>query len=139
MSRYDVLLDFPNSVLYLRPGKNFDRPELFDLSGLLLSKGRKEVRVGAVAIGSAAANAGIEKGNVLFEIDGVKTSDLSLSAIRRRLCIEGRHELVVRRGNTETRIGLELSRNKRAQREKGVRSEKRCQDPITKLVPDTFS
>jgi len=108
LSRYCVLFDFRNGVMYLRPGKGFNRPELYDLSGLRLSKQNGDVVVGAVVNRSEAAKMGIKSGDILVEIDGDKSKDLTLFAVRQRFCRAGRHMLEIGRDGKRKQLELVL-------------------------------
>lgn len=99
ISRYDVTFDFPNQRLFLsaREGRN-DGP-VRDMSGLSLKPNAGAPLVSDVEPRSAAARAGIAKGDQLLEVDGVPAGELTLSEVRKFLSIPGtRHHITTRRG-----------------------------------------
>lgn len=110
--RYNVTFDFPNHVIYLQTHQNIpslDDPAR-DRSGLHLvgKDGRLVVR--GVDHGSPAARAGIVPGDLLAQVDGKDTSELTIRTIRRRLGDEGQEvRLSLRRGEQAFDAVLELS------------------------------
>jgi hypothetical protein len=108
-SRYVVTFDFPNSTLYLKKGRQFDRPDLRDMSGLTLLRRKGQTLVESVDEGSPAAQAGVKPRDVLIKIDDVKASETSLSRLNRLLCAEGKKRcLLIRRGEKEVAKTIDL-------------------------------
>jgi hypothetical protein len=108
LSRYHVAFDFPNRVMYLRPGKAFARADDYDLSFLAVSRARDAVMVANAYHGGAAAKAGVKNGDIIFAIDGQSTRQMSLFVFRRFLHVEGRHVLDVERNGSREQIVLVL-------------------------------
>ncbi|HUY34372.1 MAG TPA: SUMF1/EgtB/PvdO family nonheme iron enzyme [Pirellulales bacterium] len=115
LSRYVVAFDFPNSVMYLRPGKAFARPDAYDLSCLVVARSGGAIVVTEAYAGGAGAAAGLRNGDAIVAIDGVSTREVSLFAFQRFLCVEGRHVLEVSRGGTQRRVVLSLDKALRDQ------------------------
>ena len=110
LSRYFVAFDFPNRTMYLQPGKQFGRAELYDLSGIRLTRKNGVAAVESSRDGTASSRAGIRPSDTIMTIDGRSTRELSLFAVRRLFCVEGRHVLYVDRGGSALRVFLDLRR-----------------------------
>lgn len=116
LSRFTVTFDFPNNVLYLRPGKRFTSLEHPNRSGLHLIRVRHETIVHTVDVGSPAEVCGIRANDRLLSIDGAATSTLTMYEVRSGLHIEhGRLSLRLKRGNDELDVLLEVPRMQHGQ------------------------
>lgn len=108
-SRFVMTLDFPHDRIFLKPGKNFGRPDTSDLSGLHLIRQKGCVVIHSVDQQSTAEAAGLKAGDVLAEFDGRKVEDCSLFELRRRLSIEHPKLTVsIRRGAERHDVVLRL-------------------------------
>jgi hypothetical protein len=108
-SRYVVTFDFPNSEMYLKKGRQFDRPELRDRSGLELLRRKGQTLVNSVEEDSPAAKAGVKPRDVLLKIDDVNACEMSINRLHRLLCEEGKKcHLLIRRGEKEREIQMVL-------------------------------
>jgi hypothetical protein len=85
LSRFKVTFDFPNKVMYLRKGKRFNTPDLWDISGLHLLRRKEETIVHSVDKGSAAENRGIKAGDKITKVGDRNAGVLSLFDLR-QLC-----------------------------------------------------
>ena len=113
LARYVVIFDFPHQAIYLEKGRQFDRPNRYDYSGLLLRRVKGETVVEEVTAGSAADRAGIRCRDVLLQIDKEQISGMTLFTLRDRLCEEGKKIcLTVRRGRKQLDLPLVLSWDK---------------------------
>lgn len=110
LSRYFVAFDIPKNRLYLRPGKAFLRRDAYDLAGMALSRKDGLVTVSGMYNGSPAETAGIEVGDTILSIDARSAMDMTLLAIERIFCTEGRHSLSIRRQGMAKHVGLTLTR-----------------------------
>jgi hypothetical protein len=108
LSRYKVTFDFPSGAMYLEPGTRTRDPDLFDLSGLKLSRSADGLRVESAEVDRPARGAGIVPGDVITEIDGISTQGITLFASRRMLSLAGPHVLAVRRGAAEQHVVFNL-------------------------------
>ena len=108
LSRYVVTFDFPGETMYLKPGKTFRDPSLYNLSGAQVWRSDGAVVVRSVNRYSAAENAGVEPRDVLQAIDGQPAESLTLSEVRRMFCLPGEHLLRVKRGERTFEIRLML-------------------------------
>ena len=90
LSRFVVTFDFPHEAMYLKPGKAYDRPAYHDALGVGVLFQNKQIVVSDVNSNSPAEDAAIQQGDVLKQIDGKDTTNLSLFEIRRRFCQDGK-------------------------------------------------
>lgn len=72
-SRFAATFDFPNRKLYLRKSADFSRPDRFNSTGLHLWKRGKSIEVYDVDPNSPAAHAGLKKGDLIVELNGLCT------------------------------------------------------------------
>jgi hypothetical protein len=108
-SRFVVTFDLPHDKVYLKRGKEFDRPDVHDLSGLHLLRQDGQVVVHSVGKGSAAEAAGLKSGDVLVRVGDTRVEAMSLFRLRKCFCVgDTRVRLTVRRGGKETEITLAL-------------------------------
>src|SRR5260370_42500102 len=78
LSRVIVTIDFPAQKLYLRKGKQFERPDRPDASGLhILRKGEAAV-VHSVDPESPGASAGLRAGDVLLQAGALRAREAAL-------------------------------------------------------------
>lgn len=85
LSRHTVTIDSPGNRAYLKPGREFQRADENDMSGLHLLAKPDGVTVHSVDAESPAAQAGLTEGDVLLQVAGNKTAEVSLAEIRRVL------------------------------------------------------
>jgi hypothetical protein len=78
ISRFDVILDYTSSTLYIRPNKRFSDPFEFPMSGLALRKVQDTVVVRQVQERSMAYQQGIRQGDIIISVNGDATGDLKL-------------------------------------------------------------
>jgi hypothetical protein len=110
-SRFVITFDLPHDKVYLKRGKDFDRVDAPDLSGLHILRDRGRVLVHSVDRGSAAESAGIKAGDVLVQVDEARTEEVSLFRLRQGFCVKDKKlRLKVRRGEEETELVLALGR-----------------------------
>lgn len=113
LSRYVVTFDFPHQAIYLKKGRQFDRPIRYDRSGLYARRVKGQTGVASVQNGSAAAKAGILPGDVLLQIDKEQINGMTLFTLRDRLCESGKKVvLTVRRGAQQVDVIVVLSSDK---------------------------
>jgi hypothetical protein len=110
MNRFRVFLDYEGHRLILEPNSNFDRPfdRAFDGLGLLAEgKDYRTFRVREVVPDSPATEAGLQKDDIITEVDGKPASDFSLTQLYEMFERPGSYKLTVRRG--EQLLTLTLS------------------------------
>jgi predicted aspartyl protease len=113
LHRFNVLIDYPHSVLWLAPIRGWKNPRPYEYShiGVQLERHDNAMRVVGVAESSPAADAGIARGDEVVSVDGVRADSLDVSEITRRLegaagtrvVIVMRHEQSVRTLNLKRR------------------------------------
>jgi hypothetical protein len=109
LSRFVVTFDFPANKLYLKPGKNFDKPDLYDLSGLYIRTNSGCVLAQAIDKDSVADKAGMKEGDILTRLDGQDIAKIELFDVRKRFCEDGtRIKLRVKRAEKELEFTLIL-------------------------------
>ena len=107
LSRYVVTFDFPNSVIYLKKGQNFDRSDVVGQTGMSILRRKGVTWVMSVDDSSPAALAGIRPQDVLLEINGMKTSDISLSALGNLFAENGaEYRILIRRQERNIEIKM---------------------------------
>ncbi|HWC58331.1 MAG TPA: PDZ domain-containing protein [Verrucomicrobiae bacterium] len=83
--RHDVIFDFPNRTLYLKPNENFSVPDEEDMSGLHLLRHQGSTIVYSVDEGSPAFKQGIRSRDNIVSVNGQDSSNLTMDSIRRIL------------------------------------------------------
>lgn len=71
LSRFVVTFDFANRAIYLKKGRQYNRAEVRDLSGLLVLRRNGQTFVHSVKQGSLAERAGVQPQDVLLRIDDI--------------------------------------------------------------------
>jgi predicted aspartyl protease len=103
LSRFSLLLDFPNRKLTLDPGNLFDRQDHPATSGLAALWMENQLVVVNVQPGSGAAAAGVQREDIIRQIDTKSVSDLDYQDVAELLT-----------SNAGRRIKLVVERNKEA-------------------------
>ena len=79
-ARFDVIFDFVNWVIYLRPNKNFDKPQP-NFYSMAFTPNGDHWKVNALLEGGNAERAGLRQGDRIEAINGIKASDSDKSAL----------------------------------------------------------
>jgi hypothetical protein len=83
LKRFALTLDYQHQLLWLQPNALAAQREVFDRSGLWISRARGGgIEVGDVATGSAAAAAGIVSGDEILDINGKHATDVAVFDLR---------------------------------------------------------
>jgi hypothetical protein len=114
LSRHLVTFDFPNSRLYLKKGRQFDKADEADMSGLRLLRYADSTVVysSGQEYGRPAAQAGLEAGDVILEINGTDAHAYEMWQIH-ELLRSGDGEritMTVRRGTARTEVSFRLAK-----------------------------
>ena len=110
LKRFRVFFDYGRQEMILEPNANFERPFVYDMSGLRLSADEKfeTVTVKAVLGDSPAERAGVQVGDVLERVDGAPVSGSSLNDVRKRLMQNGQRLVRLRRDQKVLDVALKL-------------------------------
>ncbi len=88
LDRFNLILDYHQSVLYLKPAKNFNRTFHYDKSGLFIVTGGNNFNkfyISQVAADSPAKKAGAMPGDEILSVNRVPTGLLNLLSIQKQL------------------------------------------------------
>jgi hypothetical protein len=109
-SRFAVTFDFPKRKVYLRKSAGYGRPDRWNSTGLHLWKKTNLIEVHSVDPDSPASRAGLMKGDVLIELEGMMADKTSLFALFEVLCKGGQMTCLVRRETQERRMIMNQAR-----------------------------
>jgi hypothetical protein len=114
LRRFTVVLDYPHHQLILEPNSHFSDPDQEDKSGLLIvatGTNYKTFEVVNVQPNSAAAAAGIKKGDVIAGIDTDPAADLSLLTVRDLFRQVGhKYKITIERDNQTKVVTVQMRR-----------------------------
>jgi S1-C subfamily serine protease len=96
-SRFAVTFNFPARKLYLRETARLSLPDRWNATGLHLVKKGDLTEVDSVDADSPAAEAGLKKGDILVELNGLNAREVGLFRLYSELYVEGELKCVVRR------------------------------------------
>lgn len=117
LSRFDVIFDFPGEKIYFRRNASYKSKFFYNLSGITLKAEGPRLRryvITEIRSHSAGETAGLQAGDVILAINGMRTTDLDLSTLNLYLNLK-----------PGKRIRLEIERNK-----EGLKKEFRLSDQI---------
>ena len=110
LRRFAVWIDFDRRVMYLLPNRNIHAPQLFDASGLGFKRVADGYEIDVILPDTPAVSADIHLGDRLIAIDGQRTAELGLAALRERLSRAGKRcELTLERGQSRLVKNLMLA------------------------------
>ena len=106
LKRFQVIIDYPQRKLYLKPNKRYKKKFEFDRSGLVVIAGGENLNqyyISKVVPNSPAAEVGIIRGDRIVGINGTMASFLSLTGILQRFKRKAgkKIKLVIYRGGTK--------------------------------------
>lgn len=85
LRKFNIIFDYPNGAIYLRPGLEYRKHDEHDMSGMtyysITDNDLMHVVVDKVEPGSAASKAGLKKGDELEMIDGNAVGNMTLQQI----------------------------------------------------------
>jgi len=82
LKRFNITFDYTHQQMIFEPNANYDKPDVFDRSGMWLNQAGESFEVMDVIPGGPAANAGLKTGDRVLAIDGRSAGQLSLPAVR---------------------------------------------------------
>ncbi|MGC6479416.1 MAG: aspartyl protease family protein [Flavobacteriaceae bacterium] len=77
ISRFNVILDYTTSHVYLKPNNTFSRPFEFPLCGISLQQEQDKIVIAKIAKSSDAYRLGVRKGDLLIAIDDDYSGELT--------------------------------------------------------------
>jgi len=110
LSRHSVVFDFPNSRLYLKKGRDFNRADESAMAGLAIQRVEGEYIVQKVYEGDAAQEAGIEVGDIIVEIMGEASDSYEMWEIGKLLRSGDKREIAmtIKRGDERKNVTIVL-------------------------------
>ncbi len=94
--------------MYLRPGANIAKPDLWGSSGLHLLRRNGSPVVDYIDARSPGEKAGMKPGDVLLQVGDVPAGTGSLFELRKALCGRGEIPVTVRRGGKDLAFRLNV-------------------------------
>lgn len=82
LSRFTVIIDYPHNAIYFQKSGDYKRPFIFNKTGMTLVASGPKLQIMEVADvrkNTPAYRAGIQKHDILFKLNGKRTSDVMLS------------------------------------------------------------
>jgi len=95
LSRHIVTFDFPNSKVYFKKGKEFNKVDETDMSGLHLLRISNETVVYSVDEGSPAHKAGIRANDIIVSVENKDASEYDMWKLRRLLTSGDKKKIVM--------------------------------------------
>ena len=108
---FRLILDYARQRIILEKNAQFDAPYEHDMSGVALSLAGEHFKIEAVIDGSPAAEAGLQVGDLITQVDGQKASATDLGELRQAFKQAGNtHRLQIKRGDEQCEAALTLRR-----------------------------
>jgi len=85
LSRHMITLDFPRYLVYVRRGRDADRKDEIDMSGLVIVRVASQ-DIAHVSEGGPAYQAGLRDGDIILAVDGKAADKWDLIDLRILLC-----------------------------------------------------
>jgi len=87
LKRFNITFDYPHQQLIFEPNANYDKPDVFDRSGMWLNQDEANhtFEVMDVIAGGPAAEAGIKVGDRILSVDGRPSAQITLPDLREKL------------------------------------------------------
>ncbi|MBV8638300.1 MAG: aspartyl protease family protein [Candidatus Eremiobacteraeota bacterium] len=82
LRRFDVTFDYNRQTMALVPNAAFNQPDTYERAGIFLIRNAGKPTVIDARPNTPAAQAGIEKGDVITSVDGTPTTGMSLQSVR---------------------------------------------------------
>ncbi|MET0465973.1 MAG: aspartyl protease family protein [Chitinophagaceae bacterium] len=109
ISRFNVVLDYREKVIYLKPNQLYAAAFEFPMGGLRFKKINGKIFVASVVEGSPAAEKGFKEEQAIYSVDGYRGSDLD--RINKLLQQEGKTIVITISANGQHRdVELKLQR-----------------------------
>jgi len=88
LSRFNLIFDYPNERMFIKPNQSFPVPLYLDRSGMLIRPHRIGAVVKSVAKDSAAYAIGLKTNDLITSIDGTRVTHLNITELKRLLSSE---------------------------------------------------
>jgi Aspartyl protease len=85
LSRFNIVFDYPNTQMLLRPNERFADPIPLDRSGLQLRPHLRGAIVRRIAMDSGAANSSLELGDIITSFNAVAVTSSTIGDLKRSL------------------------------------------------------
>jgi membrane-associated protease RseP (regulator of RpoE activity) len=111
LKRFTLTLDYAHQKMWLEPNELSSQPEVFDRSGLWISRAKDGgIEIADVADESAAAKAGLTVGDEIVAVNGKPAKDVTLYGLREEFkgAVGTRFNLHVRSKGGERNVALTL-------------------------------
>jgi hypothetical protein len=110
LKRFTVIFDYPHDQMILEKNENFDFPDKYSMSGILLVKEKGKIKVYDVLKNSPAEKAKIKVGDQIVAIDDSPATNYSLQQIRDLLSHKegGKIVLEIERSGEKRKVKLTL-------------------------------
>ncbi|MBN2182064.1 MAG: aspartyl protease family protein [Sedimentisphaerales bacterium] len=82
LSRHIATLDFPNRVMYLKKGKQFDKNDESGMSGLAVLRMSGQLVVHSIGQESPAEKAGFLAGDIILKIEGKEADNFDMGRLK---------------------------------------------------------
>ena len=112
LSRHIVTFDFPNSMIYLKKGKDFKKRDETDMSGLHLLRIAGNTVVYSVDEGSPALKAGIGPKDIILKVNEKDAGKYDMWELRRLLMSEDKRNITmtIKQGENVKDITFQLEK-----------------------------
>lgn len=106
LKRFNITFDYPHQQMIFERNANYDKPDIFDRSGMWVNKAGDDFEVMDVIAAGPAAATGLKAGDKISAVDGRAAGQVSLPELRARFRTEApgtKIKLTVQSG-TQTRV-----------------------------------
>lgn len=112
LQRFKFIFDYSRQRMMLEPNQHFAEPYDLDMSGMALVANGDNLLVDDVDERGAAAEAGVQEGDILVAINGRSAVELGLDQIRTMFMQEGKEYLLsLKRNGKAVQVKLKLRRS----------------------------
>lgn len=84
LKRFNITFDYPHQQLIFEPNANYDKPDVYDRSGMWLNVGDNAFEVMDVVAGAPAAQAGLKVGDKIVAVNGRPAAQIQLADLRQQ-------------------------------------------------------